>query len=203
LLDLATWVVRQAAAQAAAWAPSGSQSQMRAHPVPISVNLTDGALAGEEVVEVLLDELDRYGLPGSCLSIDVTFTGLRTEALREGLHRLAEAGLSIALDGFGNDDTSLASLRDLPLNVVKLDRSLTGALDRADGTGRRHRAIVSGAIVLGHSLGVQVAVVGLETLAAADQARAAGADLLQGFLWGRPMAAGAAPPAGFVQSDVE
>jgi diguanylate cyclase (GGDEF)-like protein len=202
--DLACWVVRRAAGQAAAWAPTGggSRSDGPMRPVPISVNLTDGALAGEEVVEILLDELDRYGLPGSSLAVEVTFTGLRTEALREGLQRLTDAGLSIALDGFGNDDTSLASLRDLPLQVVKLDRSLTTALDRSDGTGRRHRAIVSGVIALGHSLGVRVAVVGLETPDAAAQARAAGADLLQGYLWGPPMPAGEAPPGRESQSDV-
>ena len=192
-LDLACWGVRRAVAQAATWAERAAPSA--APTVPVSLNLTDGALAGEDVIDVLLDELDRYGLPGSALAVEVTFTGLRTQPLREGLRRLHDAGLSIALDGFGNDDTSLASLRDLPLHVVKLDRSLTAAMELPDGAGRRHRAIVSGVIDLGHSLGLQVAAGGLETQDAADRARAAGADLLQGYLWGRPGPAAENPPA--------
>ena len=195
-LDLACWVVRRAAAQAATWAERGAASATPT--VPVSLNLTDGALAGAEVVDVLLDELDRYGLPGSALAVEVTFTGLRTEPLRDGLRRLHDAGLSIALDGFGNDDTSLASLRDLPLHVVKLDRSLTAAMELPDGAGRRHRAIVSGVIDLGHSLGLRVVAGGLETESAAERARGAGADLLQGYLWGRPAPAADSPPVGKV-----
>ena len=185
--ELACWVIRRAARQASSWALTGPT-------LPVSVNLTGAVLAGPDVVEALLEEQDRNALPAGMLTVEVSGAGLLAEPARRGLQRLADAGVPVAVDGFGNEGTPLASLRDLPLEMVKIDRSLTVDLDRPDDTGRRHVTMVDGVISLAHSLDLRVAAGGVETAATAARLRDLGADLLQGYLWGHPEAPGAEPP---------
>jgi EAL domain-containing protein (putative c-di-GMP-specific phosphodiesterase class I) len=101
----------------------------------------------------------------------------------------------VAFDGFGGDTTSLAALRDLPLRSVKIERTFSAGLDHDGPDGERNGAIVAGVVQLGHGLGLRVGVGGVETERAAQRITGLGADLLQGYLWGRPEPAGAAPPA--------
>ena len=108
------------------------------------------------------------------------------EARTRGVvERLRALGVRLAIDDFGTEYASLASLRRLPVQVVKLDRSLLAYVpgDPAD------EAIVRGSIDLGHALGAIVVAEGVETLEQWEFVHTVGCDLAQGYLVGRP-----APP---------
>ena len=99
-----------------------------------------------------------------------------------GLKLLRDAGVAVGLDDFGTGYSSLSYLRLLPLDFVKIDRSLIREL-LLDGT---ERAIVASIIDLAHALGLAVVAEGVETRDQRDQLLTLGCDRAQGFWFGRP-----------------
>jgi EAL domain-containing protein (putative c-di-GMP-specific phosphodiesterase class I) len=99
------------------------------------------------------------------------------------LAALRELGVSIAIDDFGSGYSNLARMKDMPLDRVKLDRSLIADVDTSDGA----RTIVSAVIHLIHGLGCEVVAEGVERAAQIDVLRAIGCDTLQGFAFSEPL----------------
>ena len=98
------------------------------------------------------------------------------------LARLHTLGLTLAIDDFGTGYSSLAYLRDLPVDILKLDRSFTLGVELASGG----REIVRAVTTLAHTLGLRVIAEGVETQAAWDALRELGCDAAQGYFIGRP-----------------
>jgi EAL domain-containing protein (putative c-di-GMP-specific phosphodiesterase class I) len=105
--------------------------------------------------------------------------------VRVALLRLKALGVGIAVDDFGTGYTSLAHLKDLPLDRLKIDRSFVRDLPADRGSAAIARAIIQ----MGQSLGLQVVAEGVETAAQRDWALAQGCDAQQGFLDAAPMPA--------------
>ena len=91
-------------------------------------------------------------------------------------------GIRVAVDDFGTGYSSLAYLRRLAVNTLKIDRSFVGELNEGQGV-----AIVKAVIGLAHSLGLEVVAEGVETAAQLEALREQGCDLIQGYLFARPM----------------
>jgi EAL domain-containing protein (putative c-di-GMP-specific phosphodiesterase class I) len=136
----------------------------------------------------VLWRLKSIGLPPTCLGVEVTervFLGRDTDMIGPVLQQLHDAGVEVALDDFGTGYASLTHLQKFAVDVIKIDQSFIRNLL----TDPDSQAITSVVLGLGRSLGMQVVAEGVET---ADQARllkAAGCDMVQGYLFGRPMAA--------------
>jgi EAL domain-containing protein (putative c-di-GMP-specific phosphodiesterase class I) len=142
-------------------------------------------LAREDFTSLVLEKLDRTGLPGDALVIEVTEQSLiddvRGAAARLG--ELRQHGIKIALDDFGTGYSSLSSLQDLPVDKLKLDRSFLARGVTAGVISPLLRTVVT----LGHDLGMEVVAEGIETQEHFEAMRMLGCDVGQGWLLSRPM----------------
>ncbi len=161
------------------------------HPVPVSVNLsaanvTDLALPGK--VEAALA---RHGLPAHALTLELVEDTLMADPDRgrQVLTELRALGIRTSIDDYGTGYSSLAYLRHLPADELKLDRSLTA--DVADDP--RAATIVEHTATLAHALGLRLVAEGVEDDRSARVLRTLGCDVAQGFGIARPM-----PVAGFL-----
>jgi diguanylate cyclase (GGDEF)-like protein len=156
------------------------------YPTPVSVNLSASTLGMRTHLQVL-DALVASGVEPYLLRIEVTESELirRPDDALEALTLLRESGIEISLDDFGTGHSSLARLATLPLDELKLDRSVVSAAD----TDFRQAAIVRAAAALGHELGLRVVAEGVEDEQTAHVVRRLGCDAIQGYLFGRPMPA--------------
>src|SRR5690606_11230013 len=172
IVEINDWVLRAAIAAAARWRTNG-HPHLRVAVHASSRQLADTAFAG--CVGALLRE---HGLPPAALEIELTETVLQTGAgTIEGLGRLRQMGISVALDDFGTGYSSLASLEQLPLDRVKLDRSLVARID----CSARAASIASAIINLCRDLGVAITAEGVERPEQLAALRDSGITL-QGFL---------------------
>ena len=104
---------------------------------------------------------------------------------RHVLEELCALGLSLALDDFGTGYSSLSALRRFPIDCLKIDRSFVSDVTEDEGA----RMIVTGVVALGHALQLNVAAEGVETESQSHFLRSLDCDLLQGFLFSRPLPA--------------
>jgi diguanylate cyclase (GGDEF)-like protein len=175
---LTAWVLDEAVRQCAAWRLDGLF-------VAVAVNISARSLTRHGLVELVSETLARHQLPASALHVEVTESAIiaRPEMARQVLNQLQARGISIAIDDFGTGYTSLAHLKTLPVEVLKIDRAFVSHL--VDGSA--DRAIVSSIIGLGHGLGMQLVAEGIEDGATMEMLRALGCDIAQGFHISRPM----------------
>lgn len=181
IVQLGEWVLGAVSRQIEEWGMSGLQMP------PVSVNLSGSHLRSPKRVDSLLDALSDRGIHTSAIELEFTETGLLdTSALaREGMLRMRNAGIVLALDEFGVGFSSLSHLRDLPLNKLKLERSYTVDCMR----DAKVQTIAKGAIDMAHGLGVSVVAKGLETNAQITWMQHLGCDQGQGRAFAPPMPA--------------
>lgn len=162
-------------------------------PIPalIAVNASPTQLGERELVGIVLDSLERTGLPPSRLEIEITENALVQDfpLALEIVSAFKEVGIAIALDDFGTGYSSLRHLHEIPLDKIKIDRSFIMERRR----GEVAATVVDLVIVLGHSLGLKVTAEGIETLDDALWLKERGCDLGQGFLFSEPVPAAAVP----------
>ncbi|MES3152430.1 bifunctional diguanylate cyclase/phosphodiesterase [Sphingomonas faeni] len=151
----------------------------------VSLNLTAADIARPGFAALFLARIDESGFPRGRLTVEITETGL-IEDLSVASTLLAElrgAGCRVAIDDFGTGYSSLAYLKSLPMDYVKIDKSLV-----RDITGSaRDRVVVAGAITMARSLGLAVIAEGVETPAQLELLAAGGCSLYQGFLLSEPV----------------
>ncbi len=155
----------------------------------VAINVTARHLADTGFQKAVIDHLDGHGVPHPALQIEVTERVLleASNSAMTGLRALRDAGIGVGLDDFGTGCSSLAYLRQFPLDFVKLDKSFIDGLTR-DESGR---AIVAAVIGLSHALGLTVTAEGVETPEQVRVLEDLQCDRAQGFLF----AASAAPDA--------
>ena len=163
----------------AAWRKAG-------HDVTIAVNLSVRQLSDLDLPGQVDTLLRRHEMPGSALLLEVTETVLMTDPARavQVLAALRDLGISIAVDDYGTGYSSLAYLRHLNVDELKIDKSFVINLATDDGDA----VIVRSTIELGHNLGLRLVAEGVEDQQALDLLESWGCDLIQGYLISRPMA---------------
>lgn len=175
---LTTWVLETALADASHLAELGM-------PIPIAVNVSTRSVVREDFARQVIAALDLAGVPAAQLVIEVTETALLTnpKRARSVLQQLEHAGVEVSIDDFGQGQTSLGYLADLPISELKIDRGfVTGMASDPVRT-----AIVQSVVDLGHNLGMRVVAEGVETIDDLDAVRELGCDLAQGYHIARPM----------------
>jgi diguanylate cyclase (GGDEF)-like protein len=182
IIPIGEWVLIEACTKVACWNRERPADQR----LTLSVNLSPRQLAEPHLVEtiarLLVDEkIDPEDLRLS-FELTETFVAVNEDRERSRLVQLHDLGITLAVDDFGTGYSSLAYVKDLPVSVVKIDRSFVEGIARDP----RHQAIVRGVIALAHSIDLHVVAEGVET---EDQYRVLtelGCDYAQGFLLGRP-----------------
>lgn len=153
----------------------------------VSCNVSPRDLLDPGFSRKLIGRLSRTALPATALMVEITETFLLQDLAlaRRHIERLAAKGVRIALDDFGIGYSNLRALMHLPIQTVKLDRSLIGDVAR---NGRVSK-LVGAMLHAARGLGVSIVAEGVEDESQAIFLRAAGCDRMQGYLFARPMPA--------------
>jgi EAL domain-containing protein (putative c-di-GMP-specific phosphodiesterase class I) len=149
------------------------------------VNVSGRQLAGGELVEDVVHALGQSGLSPRALVLEVTETALVEDAerARAQLERLRRLGVRIAIDDFGTGWSSLSYLRQLPVDVLKVDRSFVATIE----DDRSTPAILRGLLDLGRTLGLEVVAEGVERPEQHLRLVEEHCDRAQGFLYAHPL----------------
>ena len=147
----------------------------------LSLNVSARQFYHPEMVALVSSVLDEKAIDPRRLIFEISESTLNEspETALRILERLAERGVQIAVDNFGAQLAPLGPLLQLPVDVIKLDRGLIASAARDD----RHLAALRSITEFGHSLGLQVIAQGVEQQVQLDALRAAGCDMVQGYLF--------------------
>jgi diguanylate cyclase (GGDEF)-like protein len=177
------WVVEHAVAQGGIWHKQGLN-------LPVCVNISARDLRQEDaLVRFISEALERHQMPAGMLCLEITESGLMEDprSSQSTMRKLRDLGIATSIDDYGTGYSSLAYIKQLPVNEIKIDRTFVSGME-AD---RRNAAIVRSTIELGHNLGLTVVAEGVETDHEREQLKRFGCDLGQGYHFARPMPADA------------
>lgn len=176
ILPLGSWVIKQACHQL---------DQLNRPELTLSVNLSTRQLADPNLLQTIQFALTDSGIEPHRLELEITETALmeKMEQAIEILNKIKMLGVTIAIDDFGTGYSSLSQLKNLPVDILKIDREFI-----QDITTRADNAVITDVIIsVGHKLGLTVVAEGIETKEQAAYLTAMGCDMAQGYFFNRPM----------------
>lgn len=178
-LPYGRWLIDEAARVA-------KRFHVEGHEIAIGVNLSQDQIETGAIVESLASSRHRHDLRRPFLVAEVLeSTHFHDLDLACGLlQETRNLGAQVALDDFGSGISSITYVSQLPLNTLKVDRTVTRHVEARED----RRQFVSGIIRMGHAMGLQVLAEGIESEGQLEALRLLGCDLAQGFHIGRPMA---------------
>jgi EAL domain-containing protein (putative c-di-GMP-specific phosphodiesterase class I) len=152
--------------------------------VGIAINLAARDLADNRLEEEVADALHRWKLDAHWLELEIPESAVMSERDngQKLLARLSDRGVRIAIDDFGSGYASLSHLKQLPVDVLKIDQSFVQNI----GTSDEDLAIVRSTIELAHSLGIVVVAEGVESQNVLERLAELGCDLAQGYCLAEP-----------------
>jgi diguanylate cyclase (GGDEF)-like protein/PAS domain S-box-containing protein len=179
IVPIGAWVVEHACAAATQW------PQVLGQKVKVAVNLSARQLNSVDLVGAVGAALSRCGLDPGDLILEITETAFihDFEAAIWTLRRMGDLGVHLALDDFGTGYSSLAYLVQLPIDRVKIDRSMVAGLR----TNPHSRAVVAGIVGMAEALGIEVIAEGVERPDQVEALRSLGCSLAQGYYFARPL----------------
>jgi diguanylate cyclase (GGDEF)-like protein len=150
----------------------------------MSVNLSARQFRHPELVEEVSVILSETGTDSRDVVLEITESVMMEKGpnARHILRALKGLGLTLAMDDFGTGYSSITTLKSLPVDILKVDRSMVEGMDRDP----QDRALVSATIGLAHALSLDVVVEGVETAGELDELRSMGCDIAQGYYWFGP-----------------
>jgi EAL domain-containing protein (putative c-di-GMP-specific phosphodiesterase class I) len=161
---------------------------IRGYAVKLSVNLSgkDFEVPGR-LIQRVTGLTRKYEIPPRLLELEITESMLMTdpERSRAELLELKNAGFSLSIDDFGSGYSSLYYLKNLPVDVLKIDRAFVKDLD--DPLNRRDIPVITGIIALARSLGLHTVAEGVETHHQRAVIQSLGCEMIQGYLISKPL----------------
>jgi len=172
------WVLDRALADLRAWRDQGLDLKM-------SVNLSLRQLQEADLGETVVAALNKHGIEPARLRLEITEPTLMQDpdTTQKALRTFRSLGMEVAIDNFGTGYSSLGLVRGLPVNVVKIDKSLVSYCP----SKRECAAIVQAASGMSRVLGIRVVAEGVETEEQREAVKALGCDAIQGYLAARPV----------------
>jgi diguanylate cyclase (GGDEF)-like protein len=179
---LGDWVLQRACVQAVEW-----QSIDPAKAFTMAVNLSAPEMFSADLVRRVEMALEATGLPGRLLIVEITERVVMADCVRarQRLKELRKLGVRTAIDDFGTGYSSLAYLRELPIDILKIDRSFVTPL----GSDHQALALLRSIVGIANALVLDVIVEGVETAAQVEFLDELGCPIVQGFYFGRPSTA--------------
>ncbi len=155
--------------------------------VPISVNMSRQDIYNPKLTEELLELLEQYAIDPMYLHIEVTESAYMEEELQHQLaktiHSLRKKGFVVLMDDFGSGYSSLNVLKDMPVDIMKIDRGLTVDIESSD----RGKEMLSSIVRLANRLSIPTIAEGVENEVQYDFLKGIGCDSIQGFLFSKPV----------------
>jgi len=177
IYDLSKWVLNRALRQRKQW--SGS------FDLPVSVNIPASMVNHPDLANMIHDALSIWGVAAEMLTVEITEDAV-IEDKEAGFHILQELrqqGITISIDDFGTGYSSLSYFQHIPATELKIDKSFVQhLLDR-----EVEQELVRIVIYLGHLFGLRVDAEGVEDRATQERLRELGCDVIQGYLYSRPL----------------
>lgn len=179
ITKLDDYMITEVARQQAQWLQEGKEI------VPVSVNVSRIHFLRKDLAEHICEMVDQFDLPHEYIELELTESAFFDDksALLETVRKLKEYGFHVSMDDFGSGYSSLNSLKELPLDVVKLDAEFFRGTDDLN----RANLIVSRTIDLAKQLGMQIVAEGIETREQVDFLAERDCDLIQGYYFAKPM----------------
>jgi diguanylate cyclase (GGDEF)-like protein/PAS domain S-box-containing protein len=177
---LGDWMINHVVGQMHQWREQGRA------PLPVSVNVSVQQLAtGMDFVDYLDDVLTRYSVPAHWLVLEVTETLLvqSMDAVAGALNAARKLGVRVAMDDFGTGYSSLHLLRQLPIDIIKIDRAFVRDLC----AGGKDLAVLAAVVQLARALELKIVAEGVEQAEQLALLRELGFDDVQGYLFAKPM----------------
>lgn len=173
------YMLRHVAADQKKWLDKGYNC------VPVSVNVSRAHFIESDLAEQIRDMVDAAGTPHDLIEIELTESAFFDDkkALINTINRLKSYGFAVSMDDFGSGYSSLNSLKDMPLDVLKLDAEFF----RGESDGGRGELVVSEAIRLGKMLNMKIVAEGVEVKEQVDFLADADCDMIQGYYFAKPM----------------
>lgn len=183
--EIGSWVLDEGVRQTAAWQREGLEN------LHIAINVSAEQLVAVDFVDRVEGVLARHALPAQGLELEITESVgmLDLPTVIQALEHLRASGISIAIDDFGTDYSSLQHLEDLPLDTLKIDRAF---IRRLEGTGERE-PVASAIVFLAKTLDLSTVAEGVETEEQLDQVTSIGCDVVQGYYFSPPVRAAELP----------
>lgn len=177
IAQIGEWILRTACARNLLWK---SHTQL---PVTIAVNISAHQFTSE-LPDLVAEVLRETGLEARWLELEITEgVAMSIDSSIEIMRRLRDLGVKLAIDDFGTGFSSLAYLKQFPIQTLKVDQSFVKQLEHSPPD----RAIVCSIIELGHHLGLEIVAEGVETLEQKQMLNEYGCDTMQGYLFSRPV----------------
>jgi diguanylate cyclase (GGDEF)-like protein/PAS domain S-box-containing protein len=179
ILQIGTWVIREACRQNCAWQQQGLS------PIRVAVNLSSEQLAQPQLPDLISEILHENQMEAKWLEIEITESMILKDinATTNILKKLKQMGIHVSIDDFGTGYSSLSYLGKLPIDILKIDRSFIKDIESDNSA-----SIVTGAIVsLAHSLDLRVVAEGVETQGQLKEVRKRNCDVIQGYLFSKPL----------------
>lgn len=154
--------------------------------IPVSINLSRIDLQNPDLVPMLQAALRKYSIPVEYLHLEITESAYveNQEKLISVIEQLHKIGFMIEMDDFGSGYSSLNMLKDVPVDILKLDMRFFNKESHMERGGNIIESVVS----LAHSLGIMVIAEGVETEREVNFLRSVNCEVVQGYLYGRPVA---------------
>jgi diguanylate cyclase (GGDEF)-like protein/PAS domain S-box-containing protein len=199
IISLGSWVLAQAAADIARWRQDPHQ-EAQARKLYVSVNVSARQFSSSGFVDGVRRVLDASGLEPGALMLELTESVLlrRDERLQSDLKELKTIGVKLAIDDFGTGYSSLSYLRELPIDVVKMDKSFVEGI--ADSLQRL--ALAEGIVRIARTLQLEVIAEGIESEIQRELLTSMGCQSGQGYLLAMPMAASQAEALAQMRCDL-
>jgi diguanylate cyclase (GGDEF)-like protein len=187
IVPMGQWILREACRQARTWQTESSGIP----PLVVSVNLSAGQFERDALRDEVATILGETGLEPGRLQLEISEAVLMRDDPRmfDRLEALRAIGVRLAIDDFGTGYASLSYLKRLPVDCLKIDRSLVKGV----GYETEDAAIIRAVATLARSLGITVTAEGVETHAQLVQLREVGCDQGQGYFFARPVSADRVP----------
>lgn len=158
--------------------------RMGIYTVPVSVNISRVSLAQPDFVDTIKELSDRYMIDKDRLHFEITESAYseRMEEVSEKLNAVRELGYKIAIDDFGSGYSSLTVLKDMPIDILKLDMGFFKG-----GNEEKGKKIISNVVNMTKELDLDIIAEGVESRMQADYLGEVGCDVIQGYLYAKPM----------------
>ena len=179
ILQLDDYMLTEVAKLQSAWKEQGKKM------VPISVNVSRAHFAEENLAEHICSIVDEYNVPHEYIELELTESAFFDDKsiLLTTVSKLKSFGFKVSMDDFGAGYSSLNSLKELPLDIIKLDAEFFRGVDDID----RSNLIVGETIALAKKLGMEIVAEGIETREQVDFLAKQDCDLIQGFYFSKPL----------------
>lgn len=153
--------------------------------ISISVNISVKHLLKNNFIDEIKEVLSTYAIKPKNLEIEITESVMieSVERAKAVIEEVKQLGIMVAIDDFGTGYSSLSYLHNFPANLLKIDKSFIDAMSEGESSQKYVESIIS----IGHVLGLEVISEGVETEEQLAILKGIGCDLIQGYIWGRPV----------------